>query len=437
MSRLRPRTARGVLLAAALCAGFAARAGAQAPDRALEFGDLGFDRWLDASARGAALSAFAATVADATALAYNPAGLARIKRFSAVASLGMTQSTFDGAYDGNARTADRDESALQFVGAAFPLPVLRGSLVPAIGVHRIFSSSLDLAYQGFNAPDARNDRIALSQGGGSYAVHVGGAIDLSAAFAAGVDLMILDGNIHRVRQYDTQSLVVNPNVHTFVYEDVTADVDGYGARFGLEFYALDRLQIAVVFTTPLVVETHANTVTETTQQVDNDVGSFTRETSSQSTKYKTPYRIEGALSLPVSPALLLAAQVGYADWSQATIDDERLITSDLENVLRSVLDVSAGIEWSLQRWPLRVRAGFAHARRAADHLEADRIDNDRLERVDAESATTRYSLGAGYLWRGAIGIDAAFQYGHVQQSSSTIGDERSASSVYIGCGYWF
>lgn len=437
MSRPGLRIARGVLWVACLCGALTTRAFAQAPDRALEFVDLGFDRWLDASARGAALSAFAATVADATALAYNPAGLARIKRYSAIASFAMTQSSFDSAYDGDTRSADLDESALQFAGAAFPIPVLRGSLVPAIGVHRIFTSSLDLAYQGFNAPDSRNDRFALSQGGGTYAVHVGGAIDLSAAFAAGVDLMVLDGNIDRVRQYDTQSLIVNPNVHTFVYEDVAADVDGFGARIGFEFYTLDRLQLAVVLTTPMVVKTHATTVTETTEQIDNDVGSFTSETSSGSTKYKTPYRIEGGLSVPVSSALLLAAQVGYADWSQATIDDERLITSDLESVLRSVLEVSAGIEWSLSRWPLRVRAGFAHARRAADHLEADRIDNDRLELIGAESARTRYSLGAGYLLRGTVGLDAAFQYGHGQQSSSTIGDERNASSIYIGCGYWF
>lgn len=435
--RLRSCAARGVLVAVCLGGAGATRAFAQTPDRAVEFGDLGFDRWLDASVRGAGLSAFAATVADATALAYNPAGLARVKRVSAVASFGLMRSSFDGAYNGETHTADLDESALQFVGAAFPLPVLRGSLVPAIGVHRIFTSSLDLSYQGFNAPDSRNDRFALQQGGGTYAVHIGGAIDLSAAFAVGVDLMLLDGNIDRVRQYDTQSLVVNPNVHTFVYEDIAADVGGYGARFGFEFYALEQLHLAVGLTTPMVIETNATIVTETTEQVDNDVGSFTRETTNQPTKYKTPYGVEGTLSIPVSPALLLAAQVGYADWSQATIDDQRLINSDLESVMRSVLNVSAGIEWSLPRWPLRVRAGFTHARRSAGYLEADRIDNDRLERVDAESGTTRYSLGAGCLLRGAIGIDAAFQYGRGEQSSSTVGDQRSASSMYIGCGYWF
>jgi hypothetical protein len=420
-----------------LCAVFASRTRAQAPDRALEFEDLGLDLWLDASVRGAALSAYAATVADATALVYNPAGLARVKRLSAIASFGGARSTFDVGYDGTSRSADLDESALQFVGAAFPLPALRGSLVPAVGVHRLFSSSLHQSYQGFNSTDARNDRLTLQQTGGVYAVHFGGAIDLSSAFSAGVDFIVLDGGIDRVRQYDTRSLVVNPNVHTFVYENTTADVDGYAARFGFEFYALEQLQVAIVFTTPMVVETEASTVTETTEQVDNDIGSFTRETSRQTSEYRLPYRFEAALSIPASPALLFAAQAGYSDWSQATIDDQRLLQADLESVLRSVVDFRAGVEWTLPAWPLRVRAGFAYARQSAGYLEADRIDNDQLERVDTESATTRYSVGAGWLLRSSIGIDAAFQYGRSEQASSTIADERTTTSLFLGCGYWF
>ncbi len=426
-----------VLFVAALFCALAARASAQAPDRALEFGDLGLDHILDASARGAGLSAFAATCADATALAYNPAGLARVKRLSATASFAVARSSFDYGYDGVVHSADLDQSALQFVGAAFPFPVLRGSLVPAIGVQRIFTTSLDLSYQGFNAPDSRDDRLALDQGGGIYAVHLGGAIDLSSAFAAGFDVVLLDGTVDRVRQYDTRSQIVNPNTHTFVYEDAASDVDGYGARIAMEFFPLERLQLAIMLTTPIIVDTHASIATETTEQVDNDVGSFTRATSEQDTKYRTPYRIDGAASVPVSQAILLTAQVGYADWAQATIDDERLITSELESVMRSVLDVRAGVEWTLPAWPLRLRAGFAHARRSSAFLQADRIDNDRLERVDSESGATRYSFGAGCLLRGSIGVDAAVQIGNSKQESATITDDRNTTAVFLGCGYWF
>ena len=410
---------------------------AQAPDRAIEFEDLGLDRGLEASARGSALSAFAATANDATALVYNPAGLARVKRIAGVASFSGARLTFDGSYAGTARSADADEYALQFIGAAFPLPVLRGSLVPAIGMQRVFTSSLDLAYRGFNTPDARDDRFALYQSGATYAYHVGAAIDLSSAFSAGASLIVLDGRVDRVRQYDTRGFVVDPNVHTYVYEDMGADVGGYAARFGLQIFALDQLQFAITLTTRMAVEIQASTLTEETRQVDNDVGTFTRETIETVTDYRVPYRVEGAVAIPATPALLITAQVSYTDWSQATINSQRLITSELESVLRDVIDVRAGVEWTSARWPLRVRAGFAHSRRPAGFLEADRIDNDRLERIETESPSVRYSLGAGWLVKGSIGIDAAFAHERGERTSATMVEGRETTSVSVGCGYWF
>jgi long-subunit fatty acid transport protein len=429
--------ARICRVAAIVCAAAAARAGAQSPDRAIEFEDFGFDRPLHASVRGAALSAFDAIANDATALAYNPAGLARAKRVSVTASFLGARSSFYYSYQGDGAGTELDEYAIPFVGAAFPLPVLRGSLVPAVGLQRVYSSSLEISYQGYNAPDARDDRFALQQSGATYAYHFGAGIDLSGAFSAGVDFMVLDGGIDRVRQYDMRGRVVDPNVHTFVYEDTDADVDGYGARFGLVFYAFEHAQLGVSLTTPMAVEVEANVVTETTRQVDNDVGTFSRASTSTTTDYRTPYAIEGALALPASPSLLFTAQVGYADWSKATIDEERLITSSLQSVMRSVLDVRAGVEWTLSRWPVRVRAGFAQSRGATDFLEADRIDNDRIERIGEESETRRYSVGLGWLVRGSIVIDAAAAYGHGARASATIDDQREAASLSIGCGYYF
>jgi hypothetical protein len=70
-------------------------------------------------------------------------------------------------------------------------------------------------------------------------------------------------------------------------------------------------------------------------------------------------------------------------------------------------------------------------------LEADRIDMDQLERVSAESVSTRYSLGAGWLLRESIVVDTAAWYGSGERSSDTIDDRRESASLSIGFGYWF
>jgi hypothetical protein len=301
----------------------------------------------------------------------------------------------------------------------------------------VFTSSLDIAYQGFNVPDDREDRLSLRQTGATYAYHIGAAIDLSGAFSAGADLMVLDGGIDRIRQYDTRYPNASPNVRTFVYEDTHADVDGWGARFGLEFFALERLQIAVVATTPLALEVEGTTVNEETRQVANDVGSFTSTTTSSYSEYRTPYRIDGAIAVPLSSALLVSAQVGFADWSKATIDDERLLFSETTTVLREVVDVRAGAEWTFTRWPLRLRGGFAYARSASGYLEADRIDDDRLEAIEEETGTAAYSLGFGCLLNGSLSLDGTVVYADGERASETIDDARTRTSVSIGCGYWF
>jgi hypothetical protein len=139
----------------------------------------------------------------------------------------------------------------------------------------------------------------------------------------------------------------------------------------------------------------------------------------------------------VSRALLLTGQFGFADWSEATIGDERLVTSDLDRVMRSVRDMSAGVEWTLPSWPVRVRAGFERTRTPSGYLEADRIDNDQLEVIADESATVRISLGVGCLLRGSIAIDAAVAHAQSERVSLSVGDNRNVTSATIGCGYWF
>ncbi len=431
-----PRALATVVIALGLTLACAAQTRAQNPDRAVEFADLGLDRWLDASARAFGMSAYAATASDATALAVNPAGLARAKRISAVGSFSGTHTTFDYTYHRSTRSADLDEYALAFAGAAYPLPVLRGSLVPAIGVQRAFSSSLALSYQGLNEVDQRDDRLELQQTGAAYAVHFGAGMDISSAFALGLSFFVLDGGVKATRQYDMRGRVVDPDVHTFVYENIYSDVDGYGARAGLSLYPTRWLQVAFVATSSMVVELESSILVETTRQVINDVGTFSRVSTARTTEYKIPYRLDGALAIPLS-SFLFAFQAGYCDWSEATIDDQRLITTELVTVMRPVVDLRAGIEWTAGGPPLRVRAGVESSRATAIFQEADRIDYDQLERVQSEIPELRVSVGASYLFARRVNVDMALGYERSDRASLTVTDVRERFNVLLGGGYWF
>lgn len=409
---------------------------AQTPDRAIEFEDLGFTRPSEISARGAGLSAFVATTADISALVYNPAGLARIKRRVPMLGLGRESAETITTCDGPSSSLSSDRFGLQFTGATVPIPVLQGSLVPAVAVYRAFVSDLHLAYDGTNAADNRADEFRVEQSGSTFAFAIGFGIDLASALSAGISVFALEGGYQSLRQWHTRTLASSPAVDRYVVEDIDGDLDGVGARVGMILYAHRHLHVAVNLTTPTLVNGSTNTVTEITEQVENSTGSFMRTTTSASAEYVIPYRVDAAIEFPWGD-WLLAVQAGTCDWSQSAIDNQRLRLQNGSAVLGETVDLRAGLEWTTPWWPLRLRAGLARLPLAPGYIEADRIDNDQLEAIETESPPLRYSIGAGVALKHTIVIDAVFTHTTADRSTASFSEERTWSQVMIEGSYWF
>ena len=408
----------------------------QAADRAIEFEDLGFTRPGEPGVRSSALRAFAASATDATALVLNTAGLARVKRVHGGVAFAYDGSRVEVDYGNGATGDDLGALRLAFAGVAFPIPVLRGSLVPAVSVHRAFTSDLAIDYARDNAADGRSETFAMEQRGATYAYSLGVGTDLSSALSAGVSVFGLDGSIDTQRQYDWQPLVTDPAEHTFVLEDIASDVSGYGAQIGMQLFLHERASVGIRFNTPTIVNIRSAGVREETRQVDNDVGSFVREETDVSTEYILPYRVDGAIAVPVR-SLLMTAQVSYMNWGEAAIDGRRILTQETDPVLDAVVGFGGGVEWSPARLPLRLRAGFEHAPAPLRYLQTDRIDNDRLDRVQAESGRTRIAAGAGLLLRSRIVVDAAWVHTSGSRESNILRDQYRASLVSVQGTYWF
>jgi long-subunit fatty acid transport protein len=249
-------------------------------------------------------------------------------------------------------------------------------------------------------------------------------------------LFFLDGRIDALHQSDWVPTVPNPTTHTYVLADVEADVGGYGARIGAELYLHERFQIGLQFTSPTVVNVRAKQVREETQQVANDVGSFVRVETETDTEYLLPYRVEGAIAVPIRD-FLVCAQFNYANWSEAAIDGQRVFTQQSDSVLRRTVGLAAGVEWRPAPTPLRLQAGFEYAPGALKYLQTDRIDNDGIERAEKDSGRTRVSAGAGWLVRGRLVLDAAFVRTQESREADLLADEYRAWQVSLQGTYWF
>jgi len=423
----------------ALCLAGAQHARAQAPpppERAAEFEDLGLTRAPEISARGAGLSGFVATTTDVTALINNPSLLCRIKQRTPMLGLSHESSEIVTTYTGISTGLSSDRSGLQFMGASAAIPVFQGSLVPAVAVYRAIVSDLDIAYESAQPAESRTDAFRLQQAGTTYAFVAGFGIDLASVISAGVSLSALEGGYQSLRQTHTHSEASPAAVDEYVVDDIDGDLDGFVARIGVILYAHRHVHIAINVVTPTVVNSTTNQTRETTKVTENSTGTTTRETTSSSAEYLVPYRIDGGVALPCGD-WLIALEAGACDWTQAAIDGQRMRLQNGNAVLGRTVDYRAGVEWTAPEWPLRLRTGVARLPFAPDYLQANRIDNDRMEAVATESAPLRYSFGAGIMLRESIVIDASFTLTHGERSTQSFSETRNGSQVLIEGSYWF
>lgn len=422
----------------ALCVLPATEALAQTPGagRAVEFEDLGLTRPPEISARGAGLSSYVATATDATALVMNPALLCRIKQRTPM--LGLSRESFEvvTSYGDRPMGLSSDRSGLQFVGAAVSIPVFQGSLVPAVAVYRAIVSDLDIAYETTQPAKLRTDAYRLEQSGTTYAFAAGFGIDLASVLSAGISVSALEGGYQALRQTHTRSESTPEAVDEYVVDDIDGDLDGVVAHIGVILYAHRHVHIAFNVTTPSVVNSSLNQSRETTDIIENGTGSTVRTMSAASAEYVVPYRLDGGVAIPWGE-FLFAAQAGSCDWTASAIDGQRLRLQNGSPVLGRTVDYRAGVEWTSSSWPLRLRAGIARLPFVPDYLQADRIDNDRLEAATTDSTPMRYSLGAGIALKKTILLDASFTRTHGERSTVSFSEERNWSQVLIEGSYWF
>lgn len=409
---------------------------AQAPERALEFEDLGLTRRVEISARAASLSGFAAVANDVSALVYNPAGLCRIKQRTAMLGLAHESQETITSYGGRAQGLSSSRSALQFAGGAMAIPTFQGSLVPAVAVYPVFVSDLDIAYESHNAGEGRNDAFRLQQDGATYAFALGFGVDLASVLSAGLSANFFEGGYTALQQSHSRDGTLPSAVDRYIIDDIEGDLDGFGARLGIMLYANRHVHIGVNITSPTVVNGSVHTSREVTEVVENSTGTTVRTTSQSSSEYIVPYRIDGGIAVPWG-GWLFAIEAGVCDWSGAAIENHRLRLQSGSAVLGRATDFRAGVEWTTPWWPLRLRAGVAQLPFAPRHLQADRIDNDRIEQVLTESAPLRLSFGAGVALKQTILIDAAFSHTRGERGTASFSEERTWSQLVIEGSYWF
>jgi long-subunit fatty acid transport protein len=362
--------------------------------------------------------AYVAVGEDYTSLAYNPAGLALVKRVEFGGSLDSRSMTQDVTYFSHLESTPLDKSNINSLGFAYPFPTYRGSFVIGFSYDRAIPLDSDyfrMAPAG--APVFEQEEITEDGSVGAYRAGVAGS--LSENLTVGATGVILAGNSTRERTFLYQDLSQPGNEEQDLtrtdidYSAVTGSLGallslGRQARFGLVLHLPENFTLKGSGTDDVYrYQVNPPDTLDSGGAVDFDFEDH----------IDLPFRVAAGLAL--TPAgrlqnLLISADVTYADWKQIDYDGP-IRTDNRGYAYRPTTDIRVGAEYAFPTFPLRLRAGFI-SQPLAYKLVAVDVYNGIAVNARQDQGRRYGTVGAGILLEQSLTIDAAYVFGSYQRS---------------------
>ncbi|UCD36759.1 MAG: outer membrane protein transport protein [Fidelibacterota bacterium] len=359
--------------------------------------------------------AFTSIADDATALRYNPAGLAHLSKSEI--NLGFTHLTVSkdvtGAFAGTA-----DITATRLNNAGFALPVPNTKLTLAMGYHQIMAFEREQELNG-SYDDGTSWQDLLTEEGRMSAWSLGAGYQVSPKLALGGAFHILSGKNEYTQQYTVYE-GVSP-IYTDLFQ-IKPTYIGVGLDLGLMLSPLPTWRIGLLLRSPQGIKTEEE---------------FT-DNSSQDTfvyEYKTRSSYSGRLgsSLNIGP-LLLSSDLFWFDYSQIRFesdiyDSTTRIDIGINDTLRteyaSAVGCAAGAEFLLPGINAKLRAGY-------------RLDPPINHTAPSKMNQHTFALGFSIVPAPQIKLDAAFSHTFWKRDLTSSAEEKTAvGDVTINIVYRF
>lgn len=333
--------------------------------------------------------AFIGIADDATAISWNPAGLAQLDRpeLSLVGKFANQSSGFDPtsfSINGTQRTTTTSSNShfvLNFASGAYPLKVKERNL------------SLALAYQQqldfFDIPDS-NTTVT----GGANTISPGVAYQITPQFALGAAANIWTGSTNTEIKTSTQTITVKEP-----YSGLNFFVGGWGH--------VKPVKLGAIIRTPLTI-THHNDIT--------GIPGTTRDPVSGDWKLKMPFMFGFGAAVEPTQNVTFAADFDMRPYSSAEFLDSAGV-KDTSFHLKSITQIRVGGEYLLMLGagivPLRV--GFRTDPRTFTgyNVKADTsgtIISTKFVSDDKQVGGTVFSFGTGFVTK-QFQLDGAFELG--------------------------
>jgi len=461
---------------------FSSQSLAQYPDDALRFAGLGSGVGARSLGMG---NAYIGVASDYTALYWNPAGLAQMKRSEFSFGISHLNYRNAGTLFGSSQSYSNNATQLNTLGVVYPVQVERGSLVLAFGYSRHNSFTSGLSFSGFSqessvvqawAPDGQAypseitiaEELGLAiadtstgtfispingmvtqegtvlEGGGIDNWSFGGAVDIARDLSAGVTLTFLSGSYEYDREYTEIDALNSYTTFPFDFDYVTldefirSDISGFGANLGIMYRLPEKFRLGLTVRTPISLNIREEFGQTANSYFDNGdvlpVDAPYETIGAGEYDVVTPWVFGAGLSF-VLGNLVLSADAQATDWTQLRFDDANpellALNTEFNEVFRPTLNWRAGAEYELPRSGVRVRGGFIY--------NTSPYERDQSSDFDQKHVTA----GLGFALAGYAMLDVAYAHGWWKtdrvnyDNTSQVNEDITTNNVILTFSYRF
>ncbi|MBL7960103.1 outer membrane protein transport protein, partial [bacterium] len=375
-------------------------------------------------ARAMALGgAYSAIAEDYTAVYWNPAGLAQIRKMEFYGSLSHLSLNNSIGYQGTTNENTNGFTNMNAIGAVFPIPTYRGSLVFGIGYHRI--NSFDDFNQVIGSPRDNTGRSfyqneKTTTGGNLNQWSFSGAVDLTKTLSVGATLNLLVGkNNNDVTYFEDDSyddLLLDVYTREVEFQ-INPDYSGVGFKMGALLKPSDNFRVAVTVTAPSSLKAEeGSTYSEYLVYDDNTPDDLYTSDSFLKYRITSPWKFDFGASYKYQLFLLTGA-IEMTDWTQtrfhSNILDENSKDIDGEinqNILsnyRQSANYRLGAEAAIPNLGIKAMAGYFYQ------------ESPFKKGTERIASNKQYlSGGLSFLLDKQVKIDASYQHGWWKQSTT-------------------
>lgn len=357
---------------------------------------------------------------DYSAIFWNPAGLAQMRRLEVMGGISNVGFANDATFYSAKTNATTSATSLDNLGFVFPFPTVQGSLVFAFGYNRISDFANASTSDGFNSkssiisslqtsisddPDGYydipfntflttsngytgiqnnvNQRAEKKESGNLGQWSFSGAIDIEENISFGVSLNIYSGQYDYTRNflesdnsnlfsYNASQAISSDSAYLrfnkFYYDSyLSAELSGSNISMGL-MYRSDFFRLGIIAKGPTSIKVNENYTNEGQSVFDSgswsDKNPDSKYSYSANNEYTilSPWTFGAGGSVYLTTYLLLAADVEFTDWTQIEWSDNFELekgNTSLQSSFRATTNIRLGAELDIPSTDVKVRGGYS------------------------------------------------------------------------------